>query len=201
VCTLHHHIHGGVDVIIRQHHSLSSTNLFSFLSPLLPLHTPVMATRRRQDDWFLNILEPLPQDATLTVQEYGCMLILEGDRQAPASEAHVTHVSENLESISGVSIDHVLHHSLAVLCEASVCLPLITDARKRKSPSNRIALTVKAVVSQVVICRRTRSLVFRSTSTQSSGRLSFKQACVRPCRWIGRIHASKCVVGSRFLRS
>jgi len=87
-----------------------------------------MSDSRKSDDWFAHILEETPESTTLTVQIYGALLILDCSGDQP----YITHVSENVNEVCGVTIDQALHHQLADICEASQWLGLIRQAREKQ---------------------------------------------------------------------
>ena len=68
------------------------------------------------------------KSTTLTVQIYGALLILD----CSADHPYITHVSENVNEVCGVTIEQTLHHHLADVCEASQWVGLIQQAREKQ---------------------------------------------------------------------
>ena len=87
-----------------------------------------MSDSRKSDEWFAHILEETPESTTLTVQIYGALLILDCSYDEP----YITHVSENVSDVCGVTIEQSLHHCLADVCEASQWTGLIQLAREKQ---------------------------------------------------------------------
>ena len=87
-----------------------------------------MSDIRKSDDWFAHILEETPESTTLTVQNYGALVILD----CAADEPFITHVSENVHEVCGVTIEQALHHRLADICEPSQWVGLIAQAREKQ---------------------------------------------------------------------
>ena len=88
----------------------------------------VMSDSRKSDDWFAHILEETPESTTLTVQIYGALFILDCSGDDP----YITHVSENVNEVCGVTIEQALHHHLADICEASQWVGLIRQAQEKQ---------------------------------------------------------------------
>ena len=87
-----------------------------------------MSDIRKSDDWFAHILEETPESTTLTVQIYGALLILDCSGDDP----YITHVSENIKEVCGVTIEQALHHHLADICDASQWVGLVGQAREKE---------------------------------------------------------------------
>ena len=89
-----------------------------------------MGEHRRSDDWFSHILEPAPQDVSLTVQMYGAVLILQASSSS-SEDVQISHVSDNFLEVSGIPIDQALHKPLHDICLPSFWTGLVEEAQRK----------------------------------------------------------------------